>query len=162
MDDPAIAKAARITVLRDQWLISKNKITPALKARMKKVKEAEKKEKAKDEKKREKSKSQLNEVRRLALSNLQIDSFKEVLSDPSTGLASDISEQLPSVHQTSAITKSMDAMQSNKLQRQLKKRAAANQQASTLRKYRLQKQLNARGESNSSARMPQSLTLPSM
>lgn len=57
MDDLVVAKAAQITALRDQWLIKQNKITPALKARLKKITEAEKKEKAKEGKNRENLKS---------------------------------------------------------------------------------------------------------
>ncbi len=43
MDDLAIIEAARITTMRDQWLISNNKTNLDLKARLKKVKEAERK-----------------------------------------------------------------------------------------------------------------------
>lgn len=50
MDNPAIAKASRITKMRDQWLISNNKTNPDLKARLKKVKVAERKQQAKLEK----------------------------------------------------------------------------------------------------------------
>lgn len=44
MDNPAIAEAACITTMRDQWLISNNKTNPDLKARLKKAKEAEQKQ----------------------------------------------------------------------------------------------------------------------
>ncbi len=43
MDDPTIIEAAHITTIRDQWLISNNKTNPDFKARLNKVKEAERK-----------------------------------------------------------------------------------------------------------------------
>lgn len=42
MDDPQVAEEARLTTLRDQWLIAHGKPTPGTKARMKKAAEAEK------------------------------------------------------------------------------------------------------------------------
>ena len=80
MDDPLIVQITRITDLRDQWLINRNKITPALKAKMKKIKAMEAKEKAKQDKNHEKS--EINSIRRLALGNSQLGSFKNILSDP--------------------------------------------------------------------------------
>lgn len=47
LDDPVVAKAARITGMRDQWLLQHNKMNPDLKARLKKAQETAKREKAK-------------------------------------------------------------------------------------------------------------------
>ena len=44
IDDPAIVEAARITTMRDQWLISNNKTNPDLQTWLKKAKEAEQKQ----------------------------------------------------------------------------------------------------------------------
>lgn len=121
MDDPEKAKAVRITDLRDQWLIRRNKITPALKAKMKKMKAAEAKEKAKQDKNEEKS--QLNSIRRLALSNSQIGTFRDVLSDPP-----DIPE---------GPTRFAGLMHSANHQKAAKKQAAASKRASTMAKNRL-------------------------
>lgn len=52
MDDPAIAKADYITKMRDQWFISNNKTNPDLKARLKKAKEAKRKQQVKLDKNR--------------------------------------------------------------------------------------------------------------
>lgn len=82
MDDPTVAEAARITMLRDNWLIQIGRPTPQAKARLKKVAEAEKKEKARQDRAREKS--QATDIRRVALANRQaeVSAFRDVLSDP--------------------------------------------------------------------------------
>lgn len=74
MDDPTTAKIARIADLRDQWLIKRNKITPALKAKMKKIKATKDKKRAKIKANQNKNRetSQINSMRRLALGNSQI------------------------------------------------------------------------------------------
>lgn len=131
MDDPEKAKSARITDLRDQWLIRRNKITPALKAKLKKMKAAEAKEKAKQDKNQEKS--QLNSIRRLALSNSQIGSFKDILSDPP-----DVPEGL---------TRFAGLMHSANHQKAAKKQAAASKRASTMAKNRLN-QISEANEAN--------------
>lgn len=43
MDDLKVADAARLTILRDKWLIARGRPTPETKARIKKRVEAEKK-----------------------------------------------------------------------------------------------------------------------
>lgn len=50
INDSKKAKFAWIINLRDQWLIRWNKITPALKAKLKKIKAIKTKEKAKQDK----------------------------------------------------------------------------------------------------------------
>lgn len=87
MDDPILAEEARMTELRDKWLIGRGKATPETKARMKKAAAAEKKMVEKQEK--AKAKNQTLEIRRLALINRQAEarlgSFKDILSDPPMG-----------------------------------------------------------------------------
>ena len=89
IDDPKVAKKARLTALRDEWLIACGKPTPETKARMKKAAEAEKKKADKENKARKKAKrkSQAMDIRRLAINNSRgmVGAFKEILSDPSTG-----------------------------------------------------------------------------
>lgn len=99
MDDPAIAEAARITALRDQWLIQRGKANKDTKARMKKAAQAEKKEKERSDKAREKNQQQ--SIRRLAISNRQaeVGAFRAVLSDPHTEPSSDPPVQ-PQILQT--------------------------------------------------------------
>lgn len=77
MDDEVIAAAARIMELRDQWLLKHNKMTPDLKARLKKAKKAEQKHQAKLDKNREKAReqAQINNIRQMALTNSQLGSF---------------------------------------------------------------------------------------
>ena len=96
MDDPAIASAAKITAMRDQWLLKNNKINPDLKARMKKVKEVEQKQQAKLDKTCAKAQeqAQLHDIRRLAISKIQIGAHKDVLSGPVTIPSSDPAEEL--------------------------------------------------------------------
>lgn len=57
-DDPTIIEAACITTMRDQWLISNNKTNPDLKTRLKKAKEAKRKQQAKLDKNRQKAQEQ--------------------------------------------------------------------------------------------------------
>lgn len=52
MDNPTIVEAARITALRDQWLLENNKMNSDLKARLKKAKATEQKKQAKLDKTR--------------------------------------------------------------------------------------------------------------
>ena len=58
MDDPAVAEAARITQLRDNWLFQIGKPSADTKMRIKKAAAEEKKEKAKQDKIREKAQAQ--------------------------------------------------------------------------------------------------------
>lgn len=87
MDDPAVAEEARMTELRDKWLIKRGKATPETKARMKKAAAVEKKLLEKQDK--AKAKNQGLNVKRLALTISQagtkLGAFKEILSDPPTG-----------------------------------------------------------------------------
>lgn len=96
MDDPVVA---RITALRDQWLVQQGKPSAATKARIKKAAEIEKKEKEKYAKAKEKG-QQLQNIRRLALTNRQVEvgAFRAVLSDP----ASSDPPDLPPTIQTPA------------------------------------------------------------
>ena len=55
IDNLTTIKITRFADLRDQWLIKRNKITPALKARMKKMKAAEGKKRAKVKAKQDKN-----------------------------------------------------------------------------------------------------------
>lgn len=91
MDDEVVTAAARITELRDQWLLKYNKMTPDLKARLKKAKQAEQKQLAKLDKQQAKAKeqAQINDIRRLALTNKQFGAFRELLSDPASQPGSD-------------------------------------------------------------------------
>ena len=89
MDDPLVAKEARITALRDHWLIARGKPTPETKAQIKKAADAEKKlvEKLDKVRKKARAKNQTMDIRRLALSNsrtMEIGAFIEILSDPQT------------------------------------------------------------------------------
>ncbi len=52
MDNPTITGAARIIMMRGQWLISYNKTNPDLKVQLKKAKKAEQKQQAKLDKNR--------------------------------------------------------------------------------------------------------------
>ena len=89
MDNLKVAKEARLTTLRDKWLITCGKPTSETKAWMKKATEAEKKKAERENKAREKAKkkSQAIDIRRLAINNSQrvVETFKVILSDPSTG-----------------------------------------------------------------------------
>ena len=116
MDDPTTAKISRIADLRDQWLIKRNKITPALKAKMKKMKAVEDKEKAKVKAKQDKNRetSQINRMRRLGLGNSQIGPFKDVLSDPLVGPSSDPIQPPTPIRPTMATEQSVDSMLSAK------------------------------------------------
>lgn len=94
MDDPVVAKAAKITAMRDHWLVQWGKATTEMKARLKKATEGEKKEREKADKAREKSQQQQN-IRRLAITNRQqIGSFCGVLSDLRTEASSDLPPSL--------------------------------------------------------------------
>lgn len=77
MDNPTIAKAARIMALRDQQLFQNNKINFDLKACLKKAKAIEQKQQTKLDKTCQKAqeKAQLIIIRRLAISNCQINAF---------------------------------------------------------------------------------------
>lgn len=55
MDDPTIVKAAKITTLRDQWLIQQGMANKDTKTRMKKAAQVKKKEKERSDKAREKN-----------------------------------------------------------------------------------------------------------
>lgn len=163
MDDPIIAKVTRITDLRDQWLIKRKKITPNLKAKMKKMKAAEDKEKAKTKAKQDKKRetSQIHSMRRLALGNSQIGSFKDVLSDPpiaGTDLPSSNPIQLPTpIRPTMAIEQSVDLMRSANDQTISKKRAAALKRVNTMEKNR-QKRIAEANKATSSTTVPRSQT----
>lgn len=88
MDDPVVAEAAKITAMRDQWLVQRGKATAETKARLKKAADAEKNEREKADKVKEKSQQQ-QDIRRLAIINhQQIGSFRAILSDPRTETAS--------------------------------------------------------------------------
>ena len=71
MDDPLVAEEARITALRDQWLVAWGKVTPATKAQMKKVADAEKRLAKRQDKGHEKAKAKnrTKDIRRLVMSN---------------------------------------------------------------------------------------------
>lgn len=117
MDDPKVAKAAEIEALRDQWLLKHNKITPALKARLKKAKAAEQKQQAAKKHKKATEKGS-TDVRRLALSNRRIGAFKEVLSDPaepsnSTALFNQTLAQLPQFLRVNEALSTASQQQSN-------------------------------------------------
>ena len=136
LDDPVVAKKARITALRDQWLIKQNKSTPALKARLKKAEAAEKKEKARLDKNREKAQeqAQVNDIRKLALTNRQvkIGAFQDILSDPPQAPSALPHSDPPiPVIPTAATQQSVHLMQVTGLQAQSKKRAAAKERASS-------------------------------
>lgn len=72
MDDLVVAEAAQITGLRDQWLIQRGKPTAETKARIRKAAKAEKKEQEKINKAKVKN-QQVQDVRRLAISNHQVE-----------------------------------------------------------------------------------------
>lgn len=143
LDDPVVAMEARITALQDQWLIKQNKVTPALKARLKKAEKAEKVEKARLEKNREKARehAQKNDVRRLALANRQVEIgiFQDHLSDPfetphsPTATVLPSSDSLTPIRPSAATQQSVQSMQAIALQNQSKKRAAAKARGSNLR-----------------------------
>lgn len=68
MDDPVIAKAAKITTMKDQWLVQQGKATAETKAQLKKAIKGEKKEREKADKVRGKSQQQ-QDIKRLAITN---------------------------------------------------------------------------------------------
>ena len=161
MNDPTTAKITRIADLRDQWLIKRNKITPALKAKMKKMKAAEDKERAKVKTKQDKNRetSQINSMRRLALGNSQIGSFKDVLSDPLVGPSSDSIQPPTPIQPTMATEQSVDLMLSANHQYISKKHAAALKRANTMDKNRLKRIADA-NKATASSTVPRSQTPP--
>ena len=146
MDDPTIAGAARITAMRDQWLINNHKSNPGLKARLKKAKQAERKQKAKADKNRQKAQeqAQITDICRLAIGNRQIGVYKDILSDPPAAPSSDPPGPIISLHQTTATKKFISNMLAVKNQRQSKKKELANRQAKSIRR---QKSSNAQADS---------------
>lgn len=170
MDDPTIAGAARITAMRDEWLINNHKSNPGLKARLKKAKQAEQKQKAKAHKNRQKAQeqAQITDIRRLAIGNRQIGVYKDILSDPPAAPSSDPPGPAIPSHQTMATRESISNMLAMKNQRQSKKKELANRQTESIRR---RKPSNARadsiasdhsGVSNASRKRQRSLTPPPM
>lgn len=105
IDDFTTAKITRIADLRDEWLIQRNKITFALKAKIKKIKVAKNKKRAKVKANQDKNckTSQIHSMKRFALDNNQIGSFKNVLSNLLIGPSSN-SIQLPTPIQPTMAT----------------------------------------------------------
>lgn len=107
MDDLVVAEAAKITAMRDQWLVQRGKATAKIKARLKKATDAEKKERKKANKAKKKSQQQ-QDIRRLAITNRQqIRFFCVILLDPrNEAVSSNLSEPqtLPSSQATARIT----------------------------------------------------------
>lgn len=68
LDDPVVAETAKITVLRDQWLIQQKKVNTETKAWIKKAVDVEKKEKNKADKAREKNQQQ-EDIKQLVITN---------------------------------------------------------------------------------------------
>lgn len=97
-DNPKLAEEARLTTLKDEWLIACEKPTPETKARIKKAAEAEKKKAEKKSKAQEKvkKKNQAMDIRKLAInySRRIVGALKEILSDPSTRLG-DFNDAIP-------------------------------------------------------------------
>lgn len=88
IDDPVVAEAAKITAMRDQWLVQQGKAKAETKACLKKAADGEKKEREKADKAKKKSQQQQN-IRQLAIINCQqIGSFCTILSDSRTKAAS--------------------------------------------------------------------------
>lgn len=137
MDDPIVAEASRITALRDQWLIQNNKTNPDLQARLKKAKAAEKKVQAKLDKNRQKAQelAHIHDIRRLAIGNRQISSFRDNLSDPAPIPSSDPPDlsSLTPINQTPATRQSITSMRAVLSQQQARKKAIASRKASGIR-----------------------------
>lgn len=131
MDDPVIAGAARITALRDQWLIQRGKPNAATKARMKKAADVEKKEQEKQAKAKEKGQQQ-QDIRRLALTNrqfeAQVGAFRGVLSDS----ASSDPPELPPTIQTPAFQNAKATGRAARQDLQAKKKASKDRLADRL------------------------------
>ena len=131
MDDPVVAEAARITALRDQWLIQRGKPNAATKARMKKAADAEKKEQEKQAKAKEKDQQQ-QDIHRLALTNrqfeAQVGAFRGVLSDPAS---SDPPELPPSI-QTPAFQNAKATGRAARQDLQIKEKASNDRLADRL------------------------------
>lgn len=143
MDNPTIAEAARIITMRDQWLISNNKTNSDLKVRLKKAKEAERKQKAKLDKNRQKAQeqAQINDIRRLAIGNRQLNRqligmHKDILSDPPAIPSSDPPNVAPppELAPSPATINSIGSMLAVRKQQQSKKRAHASKQSNKLRR----------------------------
>lgn len=134
MDDPTVAEAAKLTALRDNWLIKIRKPSPATKLRIKQAADQAKKEKKQADNRHEKAreKAQANDIRRLAIENRQIEvgAFRAILSDPPTSTDNDLSDSLfqPPIIQTTAtvlskakgllLSKAKTADRLNKLRRE--------------------------------------------
>ena len=165
MDDPAIASAAKITAMRDQWLLKNNKMNPDLKAQMKKAKEVEQKQQAKLNKTHAKvqEQAQLHDIRRLTIGNIQIGTHKDVLSDPVTIPSSNLAEELNTffpIIQTPARIQSIDSMFVANRRQQSKKKTLIGQRVNNL-----QRSSNIGGEPGTARTSiprihPQSLTPP--
>lgn len=126
-------------------------MTPDLKTCLKKAEAAAKKQVAKEKKIREKAqeKAQINDIRRMALSNkrTQIGNFKDILFDPTAPPGSDppeASSPPPVIHQTPATETFINNMQA------IGKKQKAQQQ--TVSQKRLSNLRNAK--------RPWSVTLP--
>ena len=162
IDDPTTAKIARIADLKDQWLIKRNKITPpALKAKMKKIKAAKDKKRAKVKANQDKNceARQINSTRRFALGNSQIESFKDVLSDPLVGPSSNPIQPPTPIRPTMATEQFIDSMLSANHQSISKKHTAALKQVKTMEKNR-QKRIADANKATASSTVPRSQTPP--
>ena len=124
MDNPVAAENARITVLRNQWLIQRGKANAKTKARVKKLADTEKKEKEKADKARERNQQQ-QDIRRLDITNCQVDvgSFQGVLSDPHIEASNNLPEA--SIVQTPATESGQAAARSALETSKAKKKATA-------------------------------------
>lgn len=139
MNNPVIAEKARITALRDQWLLKQNKMTPNLKTCLKKTEAATKKQVAKEKKIREKAqeKAQINDIRRMALSNkrIQIGHFKDILSDPIVPPNSnppEASSLPPIIHQRPATETSINNMRAIGKKQKAQQQTVSQKQLSNL------------------------------
>lgn len=105
MDDLVVAEAAKMTALRDSWLVSQGKSSPGTTLRMKQAANQKKKEKKRLEKRQEKSKA--SDIRRLAVENRQaeVGHFQDVLSDPPDAPTDPLNETHPLLPPTAHLTR---------------------------------------------------------
>lgn len=161
MDNPVIAKAAKMTALWDQWLLQRKKPTAKRKTQVKKTAKLEKKEKEKSDK--VKAKNQLlHNIRCMASINSQVEvgAFCAILSNSPTKVSSNPVEPLDQpqvIIQTPGIIAAQAAAISANQNAVIKKKTVTQEKANCLNKAK--KTPLARFSSNARPRIPTPLLI---
>lgn len=136
MDNPKVAKVARITELRDQWLLKNNKMNLDLKARLKKTKVAKQKKQAKLDKTCQKTqeKAQINDIRRLAIGNRQIGTFKDTFPDPVSLLSNNLAVLEASAPLSASTMQTINRMLAVRQNQKAKRKSIVNWQATNIKR----------------------------